>query len=311
VFGLRSLVLTFGPLALIGASYVTAAPGGFDWQDFWDRLGKRPTGRPLRLSETPPETYDRSSARLQSRLPSDWAVIDEYPFLLTGNVSERHMQVALDDVIRPMSRALAVDYFDYPPSEPITLVLMADDASYSDALGRLGHRGREEYAGIYSKRDRRLILNLATGDGTLAHELTHALAHADFPRLPEWLDEGLAALHEESVFSDDGHRLIGLANWRDAALRAAYRRQRPPEIEQLVLSDFDHDDAEVDYAFARNICLYLQSRELLSALYRKSRARIADDPHALKSLLEITGSDSTTTFDDTFREWFLAKSPRP
>ena len=38
---------------------------------------------------------------------------------------------------------------------------------------------------------------LATGGGTLSHELTHALMEADFPNAPGWISEGLASLHEQ------------------------------------------------------------------------------------------------------------------
>lgn len=305
--GPRSLLLTFGPLVLIGISYAAAAPTDIDWDALRERFSRRSPGRPLRLSETPPETYDRSSARIQTALPEDWAKVDHYPFILTGNVGERTLRSALDEVLLPLSRALAIDYFDFPPADPITLVLMADESSYHDALGRLGHTGREEYAGIYSRRERRLILNLATGEGTLAHELTHALAHADFPRMPEWLDEGLAALHEESIFSEDGRRLIGQPNWRDAVLQEAYGRTHPPRIEHLVSQTFGRRDAEVDYALARNVCLYLQSRDLLSAFYRKCRARVSDDPQGLRALLEVTGHSDPEAFDEALRRWFLAR----
>ncbi|OYW18002.1 MAG: hypothetical protein B7Z55_11470 [Planctomycetales bacterium 12-60-4] len=303
----RSLLLTFGPIGLIGLSYVVAAPTPVEWDSVWDGIAATSGSFPPQLSESPPEAYRREASRIQARLPDSWVVINHYPFLLTGNLAERDLQRALVDVVLPTSRALAIDYFDHPPAEPITLIVMKDDSSYADALGRLGHSGREEYAGIYVRRSRRLILNLSTGDGTIAHELTHALAHADFPRMPEWFDEGLASLHEESIFSVDGRRLIGQPNWRDSLLREALQREKPPEIGQLVTGNFGRHEPAVDYALARNLCLYLQSQNLLGPYYRKCRARIFDDPTGRWSLMEITGSKDLSEVDERFRRWFLGR----
>lgn len=301
----RSLLLTFGPMALIGLSYVAAAPAPMGWDAVWTGFSVPAGSLPPRLSETPPEIYSQASQRIQSRLPESWPVVDHYPFLVTGNLPERDLRLALTDVILPTAAALTIDYFDRPPEDPITLILLADDNSYADALGRLGHSGREEYAGIYSRKHRQLILNFSTGEGTLAHELTHALAHADFPRMPEWFDEGLASLHEESIFTADGRRLIGQPNWRDRLLREALQRERPPGIEELIVGKFGRQEPAVDYALARNLCLYLQSQNLLGPYYRKCRARIQQDPSGGWSLLEIAGCRDFDELDDRLREWFV------
>ena len=57
----------------------------------------------------------------------------------------------------------------------------------------------------------------------VAHELTHALGHFDFPEMPEWFDEGLASLHEDARFSDD-HLDDGVPNWRRRYLLLACRK---------------------------------------------------------------------------------------
>lgn len=300
----RKLLLWCGPIGLVGLSYVTAAPETQSFENTWRDLATQVTHAIPRLSETPPEVYGRASARIQSQLPESWGVVERFPFLVTGNVSRRGIERALDDVIIPTWQALAIDYFDHDPSEPITIVLMSDEASFGDAVGRFGYSGRQEYAGFYSRRDRRVVLNLATGYGTLAHELTHALAHADFPKMPAWFDEGLAALHEECTFSDDGRRLIGQPNWRDAVLRSAIRRANPPRLEPLITETFAKRDAHVDYALARNLCRYLQSQNLLGPYYRKCRARVYDDPTGGLSLLEITGCENFRQLDDQFLAWF-------
>jgi len=83
-----------------------------------------------------------------------------------------------------------------------------------------GERGISIY-GYYKPKFRTLVLNLGTGQGTLLHELTHALADFDFPQMPDWLNEGLASLHEQSRFraDDEGPWLEGLVNWRLKGLK--------------------------------------------------------------------------------------------
>ena len=72
------------------------------------------------------------------------------------------------------------------------------------------------------------MLNLGTGTGTLLHELTHALADFDVPDMPDWLNEGLASLHEQCRFRNDeqGPWIEGLVNWRLDALQAVVRQSR-------------------------------------------------------------------------------------
>lgn len=302
------MLLTVGPVGLIGLSFVTAAPERGEWDGVWSKLGTPLfEARAPRLSEIPSEAFSRAAVRVQSRFPAAWDVVERYPFVVTGNVTVDELERAVNEVVLPTYHALKVDYFDHPPSEPIAILLLADDQSYADALGRMGHAGRNEYAGIYSRRDRQLLINLSSGDGTIAHELTHALAHADFLRMPQWFDEGLAALHEESVFTADGRHLIGQPNWRDALLRDALAQPRPPKLESLITGSFGRGRATVDCALARALCRYLQSRQLLTQFYRKCRARVHEDPTGGLALLEVTGFESLDELDTRFRTWFSSQ----
>ncbi len=54
--------------------------------------------------------------------------------------------------------------------------------------------------------------------GTLKHELIHILIKSQFNFIPEWFEEGLACLYEESKF-DKSDNLEGKQNWRGILLR--------------------------------------------------------------------------------------------
>lgn len=54
--------------------------------------------------------------------------------------------------------------------------------------------------------------------GTLKHELIHLLLKSKFNLVPEWFEEGLACLYEESIF-DTSLNLLGKQNWRGILLK--------------------------------------------------------------------------------------------
>ncbi|HUQ72715.1 MAG TPA: hypothetical protein VM165_24525 [Planctomycetaceae bacterium] len=303
---LRSLLLTFGPVGLIGACFVTAAPHS-NRLDPWSAL---PAGRSSSVLPPRPdraqlqETCEAWASELAFDVPENWTLLPRSPFVLAGDLPEPELRELWRGTIAPTARALAVGYFDRQPEEPILLVVMSTDESYRAALKFLGHSGRSEYAGLYDRDERRLVLNLSTGEGTLAHELTHALAHADFPEMPEWFDEGLASLHEECQFSDDGLRLVGLGNWRGESLRDSLSRQRLPSITEFVNHRFgDRGRTAREYAYARYLCLYLQERQLLGIFYRKCRENVAVDPSGGWSLMEALGTNDVDKVDREFRRW--------
>jgi hypothetical protein len=247
---------------------------------------------------------DATVRDLRQRLPAGWSYVIRPPFVLGGDLSTGTLERLHQQTILPTARALGVCYFDNAPSVPVTILTASSDQSYRDCNRRLENRSREEYAGVYSRDARRIVLNLSTGEGTLAHELTHALAHADFADLPEWFDEGLASLHEESEFSSDGLELIGRDNWRRKFLTEAIESDRLPPVERLLLEDFGRSSQpQVEYSQARFLCLFLQERRLLSHFYRKCRATHDLDPTGCLALCDLFGCDNPAEIDRAFREW--------
>jgi hypothetical protein len=201
-------------------------------------------------------------------------------------------------------------YFDAVPDQPIAVLLFAGEESYRRHAEVLDGRQRPNYAGYYERSERRVVVNIATGNGTLAHELTHALAHFDFPAMPEWFDEGLASLAEQSEFSEDGLRLAGVSNWRLNYLQPALKRGQLRSVDSLIADGHVRPGQEaVDYAHARYLCLYLQERNLLAPYYRKFRANAGRDRAGLWTLCQLLGTDSLDTFDQQFREWAATLTP--
>uniref|UniRef100_A0A7C4LNG3 DUF1570 domain-containing protein n=1 Tax=Schlesneria paludicola TaxID=360056 RepID=A0A7C4LNG3_9PLAN len=305
----RWSTLTFGPLLLVGLCYVLTRPV---------------SGAPLTqrqvpsLPPQPPAISDVGTSseavalRYRTLLPRTWSLRVFPPFVLAGDLAVDDLEILYRETLAPTARALAIGYFDRVPSEPITVLVCSSTDSYRQCINCLRDGGREEYAGIYLRAERRLVVNLSTGEGTLAHELTHALAHVDFPKMPEWFDEGLASLHEESQFSDDGLRLIGAPNWRGELLREALRSRRLPSLAELLTQPFGRHVPALAYAQARYLCLFLQEKQLLGAYYRKCRAHIDVDPTGGWSLIAILGHDHLDAVDAEFQAWLathFSKAP--
>ena len=272
----RAIILALGPIVIVSVCY---------WLTLADGIESAPasgseTGTPEEFLPAAGKPQDRlreaceqTAAELRRRLGSECRVIVRKPFVLAGDLPDAVLDEHYRTTIVPTVRALATCYFDRESDEPISILMFSNEKNYRRSAAQIDGKSRASYHGYYEKQTRRIVLNIATGNGTLAHELTHALAHFDFPNMPEWFDEGLASLNEQSRFSDDGLQLFGLPNWRINYLLLAMQHGRLRSIHALVTDPaFGTQQEAVDYAQARYLCLYLQERGLLSHFYRKLRA---------------------------------------
>ncbi|MCI0443278.1 hypothetical protein L0152_08685, partial [bacterium] len=82
--------------------------------------------------------------------------------------------------------------------------------------------------GFYRSDGHLLVMNIATGSGTLAHELVHPFVESDFPGAASWFNEGFASLYEQSMESNG--KMMGLVNWRLPALQKAIKNKKCPGL---------------------------------------------------------------------------------
>jgi hypothetical protein len=311
----RLLTLILGPIAILGAAFFATRP---------DLQPSAPAANPVEASESspvptqsrpePPDPLQQSLVTACQRvreetmrkLGTQFSSIVHTPFVIVGDLDSTKLERVYRETIMPAGRALTIAFFDRAPDQPVTIVLLSGDDAYERCASALeGHR-RAAYAGFYERKERRLLVNLDTGEGTLAHELTHALAHFDFPEMPEWFDEGLASLFEEARFSEDRLHITGRGNWRSRDLLPAIRNNSLRPLEALVGEAHVRADRQaIDYAQARYFCLYLQQRGLLESFYRKFRLNVASDPTGLKTLRGLLGVNDLASVDADFRNWAL------
>jgi len=144
-------------------------------------------------------------------------------------------------------------------------------------------------------------MNIATGGGTLVHEIVHPFMAANFPACPAWFNEGLGSLYEQCGERDG--RIRGRTNWRLAGLQKAIRKKQVPPFKTLCSTtdgQFYSQDKGTNYAQARYLCYYLQEHGLLRKFYHCFRADSEKDPTGYNTLKRVLGREDMGAFK---KEW--------
>jgi len=201
---------------------------------------------------------------------------------------------------------LKQDYFKNDPDEILDIWLFADEASYKKHTKELFGLEPSSPFGFYSQENRALIMNIATGGGTLVHEIVHPFMRANFPKCPAWFNEGLASLYEQSG-ERDGH-IVGYTNWRLAGLQRAVKAGSLPSFQALTGmkdNDFYGDERGTNYAQARYLCYYLQENGLLVKFYNEFCASHKQDPTGFQTLKKLLGEKDMEAFQKKWEAFVL------
>ena len=225
------------------------------------------------------------------------------PFVIAGDGSLGRLARYRDGTVLAAARALKATYCEKEPEQPV-LILLFEDANEYERLSKKWFDDEDvPHFGYYRHADHVMVMNVATGTGTLVHELTHALIAPDFPGVPSWFNEGLASLYEQS--SIQGDRIEGLVNWRLPHLQKAIRAGKLRSIPELMADPhfYRNDLVGLNYAQARYLMLYLQEKRLLRTYYRAFRDHAKEDPTGVKCLEAVIAPQSLKTFEKQWRTW--------
>lgn len=250
-------------------------------------------------------------ARLAKHKVGSMELRREAPFIVVADGGEAALERGTGTV-RWASDKLEADFFAKRPDKILPVFLFQGADSYNRGVAALTGDDPGTPYGFYSRAHGGLFMNIATGGGTLVHEIVHPYVEADFANAPAWLNEGLGSLFEQSA-ERDGH-IVGLTNWRLAGLQKAIAGGGVPSFDKLThLSDteFYGDDSGLNYAAARYLLYYLQERGKLRDLYRDFRAAAADDPsgyQTLRETLATLGEHDMTAFETKWRRYVAALS---
>ena len=242
-----------------------------------------PRGLPVRARRT--QTGDPADDPVMAEVARVTGVrfscVDEGPYRVIVEGPPARASSVVARTIRPVREALAKQYFEKGPRPAVRLILFMHDDTYRAGAEALSGEEPDTPFGYYSSHLRAVIMNLATGGGTLVHEMVHTFVEEDFADCPAWLNEGLGSLYEQCSVKPD--RLVGLTNWRLPALKEALVRDeragpaRPGVLARVVgttADGFYGANSGLNYAVARYLCYDLQERGLLERFYREFRADV-------------------------------------
>lgn len=254
----------------------------------------------------PPPYVDHISAlrqRLRNKGMPDLMIRVEEPFVVVGNGTSEALERA-SGTVRWAADILEADFFEKRPTKILDVFLFDDAASYNRGVERLTGSEPTTPYGFFSPSQGGLFMNIATGGGTLVHEIVHPYVDADFPDAPPWLNEGLGSLFEQSA-ERDGH-IVGLTNWRLAGLQKSIARRTVPTFEALTRLDtesFYGDDSGVNYAASRYLLYYLQEKGSLREFYRRYRANVENDPTGYATLVATLGVTDMRAFESDWQRY--------
>jgi len=244
--------------------------------------------------------------------PEGFTVVIEPPFVVIGDESPDIVAFRAEKTVRWSTQLLKQDYFRRDPDTIIDIWLFGSEESYlRHAKSIFGHEPDTPF-GYYSPDFDALIMNIATGGGTLVHEIVHPFVAANIPGCPAWLNEGLGSLYE--ACSECDGKICGLTNWRLPGLQRAITDGMVPTFEHLTSrtdAQFYGDTGGIYYAQSRYLCYYLEQHGLLRRLVRDYVANQAEDPTGYRTLQEVLGSPDVPTFETQWREYVMGLSYPP
>jgi hypothetical protein len=197
--------------------------------------------------------------------------------------------------------------FSRRPERPVSVYLFQEANGYEAYCQQRWRSPCMSPFGFYRPDERRIVMNVGPGLGTLTHELVHPIVEADFPQAPAWLNEGLASLYEGFSLPRAGH-IRGVKNWRHprllTALRSREERQKAtlPALFALTDAAFRGPDEDLNYATARYFCLWLEQQGKLWSFYQRYRDDYARDPTGAQAFAHVTGQ-SLADADVAWSSW--------
>ncbi len=267
------------------------------------------TGTEEEVRTIPPSNAD--FAQKVSELKRKYAkkklnYVVEPPFIVVGNLDTVSLKDFSEKTVRWTVKMLMKSYFQYYPTKILTIWLLKDADSFSEYCKLVtGNEPHTPY-GFYSPQNDCLIMNIATGGGTLVHEIVHPFIEANFPDCPPWFNEGIGSLYEQC--REKNGEIAGMTNWRLAGLQKAIKRNDLPDFETLCgynSLEFYGGEKGDNYAQSRYLLYYLQEKGLLVKYYKEFHDNFKNDPTGYKSLVKVLGAKDMKQFKEDWQKYVM------
>lgn len=226
------------------------------------------------------------------------------PFVVIGDESLETVKKRADKTVRWAAEKLKKLYFTKEPNEILDIWLFKNKESYIKYTKEIFDDRPTTPFGYYSHRHKALIMNIATGGGTLVHEIVHPYIASNFADCPSWFNEGLASLYEQC--GEENGRIHGYTNWRLRGLQQAIKNEQVHSFKTLCSTtthQFYNTNRGTNYAQARYLCYNLQQKCLLVKFYRKFRNKAKTDPTGYDTLRKVLDSEDMARFQKTWEKY--------
>ena len=244
--------------------------------------------------------------KLKAKLPKGFSFVIQPPFVVIGDESPARVRLRAEQTVKWFSNHVHKLYFAKAPLKIYDIWLFKDKASYRKYTKQIFNDNPDTPYGYCSDAHGALIMNIATGGGTLCHEIVHAYMDSNFPKCPSWFNEGLASLYEQCGARKG--QLVGFTNWRLAGLQKEIRAGTLPSFKELLSTtswQFYHMTKGNNYAQARYLCYYLQEKNLLTKYYREFTKNVKQDANGYETLKKILNEKDMADFQKRWEQWVL------
>jgi hypothetical protein len=236
--------------------------------------------------------YQEVIDKYSSRIPENFSITKFKQFVIFSGLDPKVTYSVIDNDIRTTIDAMTNSYVEKIPDSVTAFFLFKDHDSYKDfTLNNTNIEEKDLSQYGYFKISLNIIaIRYVDWKGSPRHEVTHRFTRSDFPGMPSWLDEGLAALNEKSVYKDG--KLIGEFSLRILAIRRAIKEDRYTGLENLMKTDdneFYDKYSPFYYAQSRFLLMYLQEKGLLEKYYKSVRDTFKQDKTGISQLEKILG----------------------
>jgi tRNA/tmRNA/rRNA uracil-C5-methylase (TrmA/RlmC/RlmD family) len=250
--------------------------------------------------------YTQHLVELKKKVPKGFTIVVQKPFVVIGDESPDLVRNRAEYTVKWATERLKRMYFSKNPDNIIDIWLFKNKHSYMKYTWEIFRDKPDTPFGYSSTRHKALIMNIATGGGTLVHEIVHPFVATNFPQCPAWFNEGLGSLYEQSM--GKGDEIIGLTNWRLAGLQEAIGKNAVPSFRVLTSTSdysFYQEDPGTNYAQARYLCYYLQEKNLLKKFYHQFHANWEKDPTGIETLKQVLGESDMDAFKKKWERFVL------
>ena len=245
--------------------------------------------------------YVEMAEKLKKDLPSYFTVVVSPPFVVVGDEPEGIVKQRVKHTVEWAVKHLKKLYKFRNPKGVIRIYLFKDKKSYQYHTKHLFGKTPKTPFGFYLSSEKTIVTNIATGEGTLVHEIVHPFLEENFPKCPPWLNEGLASLYEQC--GEKQGRIWGYTNWRLSALQRAIRQGSLPSLLSMMKAsqeEFYGENSSLYYAQARYLLYYLQQQGKLTVFYHSFLKHREKDPFGIKTLQKVL---SFSSYEEFQKEW--------